>query len=227
MESLKTKFINSALGQFIYPWWKVYSVIKYSYVYPYRYKRYGHWGNDVNVTAPAWVTNYSKVFLYDGVNICGYSIILISKEGGKFIMKEHSGAAQGLTVITGNHSTKSPIGRWFKSALYEKNENTERDIIVNEDVWIGANVTLLSGVNIGRGAIVGAGSVCRFDVPPYAIVAGNPAKVIGYRYSPEEAIQHELALYPEGKRLSLALLERNYQKYYFDRREDIVDFLGK
>jgi carbonic anhydrase/acetyltransferase-like protein (isoleucine patch superfamily) len=82
-------------------------------------------------------------------------------------------------------------------------------------------------VNIGRGAIVGAGSVCRFDVPPYAIVAGNPAKVIGYRYSPEEAIQHELALYPEGKRLSLALLERNYQKYYFDRREDIVDFLGK
>lgn len=54
-------------------------------------------------------------------------------------------------------------------------------IIIKDDVWIAANVIILKGVTIGEGAVVGAGSVVVKDVPPYAIVAGNPAKVIKYR----------------------------------------------
>lgn len=56
------------------------------------------------------------------------------------------------------------------------------DLIIDDDVWIGARVTVLGGCNhIGKGAIIGAGAVVTKDVPDYAIVGGNPAKVIRYR----------------------------------------------
>ncbi|MDR1643500.1 MAG: CatB-related O-acetyltransferase [Clostridiales bacterium] len=62
--------------------------------------------------------------------------------------------------------------------------------VVGNDVWIGHNAVVMSGVTIGNGAIVGSNAVVTHDVPHYAIVAGVPAKVIGYRY--EEKIVNEL-----------------------------------
>ena len=59
------------------------------------------------------------------------------------------------------------------------------DIIIEDDVWIGQNSIILSGVHIGQGAVVAAGAVVTKDVPPYAIVGGVPAKVIKYRFCPE------------------------------------------
>jgi len=59
------------------------------------------------------------------------------------------------------------------------------DIIIKHDVWIGANCTILDEITIGNGAVIGAGSVVTKDVPAYAIVGGNPAKIIKYRFSPE------------------------------------------
>lgn len=57
------------------------------------------------------------------------------------------------------------------------------NIIVNDDVWIASNVLVMSGVTIGQGAVIAAGAVVTKNVPPYAIVAGVPAKVIKYRFS--------------------------------------------
>ena len=59
------------------------------------------------------------------------------------------------------------------------------NIVVNDDVWIGENAIILSGVEIGQGAIIGAGSIVTKNVPAYSIVAGNPAKIIKYRFEPE------------------------------------------
>lgn len=59
------------------------------------------------------------------------------------------------------------------------------EIVIEDDVWIGANVTILGGVRVGRGAVVAAGAVVNKDVPPYAIVGGVPAKLIKYRF-PED-----------------------------------------
>lgn len=54
-------------------------------------------------------------------------------------------------------------------------------IIIEDDVWIGANATILKGVTIGHGAVIGAASVVTSDIPEYAVAVGNPAKVKKYR----------------------------------------------
>ena len=59
-------------------------------------------------------------------------------------------------------------------------------MVIGNDVWIGANVSILPGVYIGDGAVIAAGAVVTKDVEPYAIVGGVPAKVIRYRFSPKE-----------------------------------------
>jgi acetyltransferase-like isoleucine patch superfamily enzyme len=67
-------------------------------------------------------------------------------------------------------------------------------VIVEEDVWIGFGAVLLTGVTVGRGAIVAAGSVVTRDVPPYAVVGGNPARTLAMRFTPEEIVEHERLL---------------------------------
>ncbi|MFI3284164.1 MAG: CatB-related O-acetyltransferase [Erysipelotrichaceae bacterium] len=57
------------------------------------------------------------------------------------------------------------------------------NILVHDDVWIGLNAIIMSGIEIGQGAIIAAGSVVTKNVPPYAIVGGNPAKILKYRFS--------------------------------------------
>ncbi len=59
-------------------------------------------------------------------------------------------------------------------------------VVIGNDVWIGADAMILSGVTVGDGAVIGAGSVVTKSVPPYAAVAGNPARVIKMRFSPEQ-----------------------------------------
>jgi serine acetyltransferase len=71
--------------------------------------------------------------------------------------------------------------------------NCKGDIIIQNDVWIGAKSTIMSGVKISNGALVGACSVVTKDVPPFAIVAGNPAKVVKYRFT-EEQIEKLLSI---------------------------------
>ncbi len=60
-------------------------------------------------------------------------------------------------------------------------------IVLGNDVWLGFDVRVLSGVTIGDGAIIGAGAVIAKDVPPYAIVVGNPGRIVKYRF-PKETI---------------------------------------
>ncbi|MDO4189827.1 MAG: CatB-related O-acetyltransferase [Lachnospiraceae bacterium] len=74
-----------------------------------------------------------------------------------------------------------------------------KKIVIDDDVWIGYGAVVFSGVHINRGAIVAAGSVVNKDVPPYAIVAGNPASVIKYRFTEQQIKEHEAKLYDAKK----------------------------
>ena len=85
-------------------------------------------------------------------------------------------------------------GSWIGDSSY-KGPGKGLELIIEDDVWIGFGSILLSGIEVGRGAIVGAGAVVTRDVLPYSIVVGNPAKVIGKRFSEEAIRKHELLLY--------------------------------
>ncbi|MFA4971008.1 MAG: CatB-related O-acetyltransferase [bacterium] len=85
----------------------------------------------------------------------------------------------------------SPVWKLVKTDLRERFNETKKTII-EHDVWIGAKSVVLGGVRIRTGAIVGAGAVVTKDVSPYAIVAGVPARIIGYRF-PKEIIDLLLA----------------------------------
>ena len=184
-------------------------------------KAYGHLGKNVHLVPPIYCGMINQMYLYDNVHIGGHFSLIIDK-GSKFVMKKNSGTARGLTVVTNAHPTYPQIGQWNR---YSHKDDQNKDVVVEEDVWIAANVTLLAGVTVGRGSIVGAGSVCRKSVPPYAIVMGNPAKVVGFKYTPEEVIEHEKALYPEEERLPFEKLQRNYEKYYLKKITEIAKYV--
>lgn len=185
-----------------------------------RLSKLGYCGKHVFLANPKMISDYSLLHLHDYSKI--YTGLSIISQGGKLIFKQRSCAAQDLTVVTGSHGRI--LGEWFDRTVAKYEEVIERDVIVEEDVWIGTNVTLLSGAKIGRGATVGAGAVVRGNVPPYSIVTGNPAKVVGFSFKPEEVIEHEKALYPEEERLPLGKLEKNYNRYFLNRLIEIRNF---
>ena len=187
-----------------------------------RRSKFGYIDKTAHVRYPIDILCPKNVYLYENAHIYSNATILAGR--AKFIMKKNSGSAQGLTVITGNHYFKS--GHFFMDISdSQKPSDLDKDVIVDEDVWLACNVTLLSGVHIGRGAVIGAGSVCRTSVPPYAIVFGNPAKVVGFRMSPEEIIEHECSLYSENERISHEILQKNYEKYFLNRIDIIKELL--
>jgi acetyltransferase-like isoleucine patch superfamily enzyme len=79
------------------------------------------------------------------------------------------------TVIWGRDHSFS------KDMLIREQGYIKAPIMIGDDVWIGANCTILKGVVISKGAVIGAGSVVTRNIPEYAIAAGNPARVIGCR----------------------------------------------
>ena len=79
---------------------------------------------------------------------------------------------------------KESVYKEHKKVLFNGNEYS---CVIGNDVWIGSHAIILEGIKIGDGAIVGAGAVVTKDVPPYAVVAGSPAKIIKYRY-PDDVI---------------------------------------
>ncbi|WP_307857805.1 acyltransferase [Micromonospora sp. C97] len=82
----------------------------------------------------------------------------------------------------------------------------DRGVTIGDDVWVGTRAVILHGVTIGRGAVIGAGAVVTRPVPPYAIAAGNPARVIRLRWPVEAIVSHEEQLYPPERRLAPAEL---------------------
>jgi len=93
----------------------------------------------------------------------------------------------------------------------DKNPGDDEDIFIQDDTWVGTNVTILKGVTVGRGAVVAAGSVVAKSVAPYSIVGGVPARKLANRFKTiEEIIFHEEKLYPENLRLNIDDIRKNF-----------------
>lgn len=80
----------------------------------------------------------------------------------------------------------------FENSSSLKDRKSKGSVIIGNDVWIGNNVTILSGVKIGNGAIIGAGSIVTKNIEDYAIVGGNPAKLIRKRFTDEQVLKLNL-----------------------------------
>ena len=90
------------------------------------------------------------------------------------------------------------------------------DIVINDDVWIGYRAIIMSGVNIGQGAIIGAGAVVTKDVPPYAIAGGIPARIVKYRLNEKDI--NRLMMFSFDK-VTIDKIAKNIDKLYSDVKD--------
>ena len=126
-------------------------------------------GQHVNVDKHVNLSTHLKIGDYSGIgknsSIQGYVSI------GNHVMM-----GQDCLIYTTNHSFDD-LDRTMDLQGYQETKS----VFIGNDVWIGARVIILPGVSIADGSIIGAGSIVTHDVPSYAVVAGNPAKIIYYR----------------------------------------------
>lgn len=113
------------------------------------------------------------------------------------------------TIITGDHRT-DVIGKFIMDS-HDKLPENDAPVVIEDDVWTGANVTILKGVTIGRGSVIAAGAVVTKSCPPYSIIGGVPAKVLKYRFSIAKVLEHEAKLYSIEQRLTREQLEQSRQ----------------
>jgi acetyltransferase-like isoleucine patch superfamily enzyme len=112
-------------------------------------------------------------------------------EGAKLIMGAYCSVARGAQVFLGGEHRMDWVTTFPFSALDKRfagikgHPKTRGDVVIGNDVWLGRECMVMSGVTIGDGAVVGARAVVTRDVPPYGIVAGNPATLVRHRFAPE------------------------------------------
>lgn len=143
---------------------------------------------------PKKVKHWTERFEVGRRTYCSYGEpnILHWGEPAKLKVGAFCSLAGGINIfLGGNHRTDWITTFPFPAFLESGNAitdftTTKGDVVIGNDVWIGEGVTILSGVRIGNGSVVGTRSVVTKDVPPYGIVAGNPAKLIRLRFTDSE-----------------------------------------
>lgn len=133
-----------------------------------------------------------KIGRYTSIN--GPNTFILSKiypiEIGSFCS-----IAPGVRIQEYYHEYRRITSYYINKHIFNKKENedifSKGKILIEDDVWIGANVVILSGIKVGRGSIIGAGSIVTKDIPAYSIVGGNPAKIIRKRFTEEIIIKLE------------------------------------
>jgi acetyltransferase-like isoleucine patch superfamily enzyme len=122
--------------------------------------------------------------------------------------------ARNVTFQEFNHDFNRLTSYFINANMFRKSNLddivSKGSIVLGHDVWIGTHSVILSGVKIGTGAVVAANSVVVKDVPPYAIVGGNPAKIIKYRFSEKIINQLLTSKWWEKSEIEIAEL---YQKF--------------
>lgn len=181
--------------------------------WPVNKKNFNHFGYDSGIEYPFFHAGSLKN-IYIGNHVWINSFARINTYAGNVVIKDSCAIGQGLSIIAFNHNFSSwddiPESKHWR----QMNSCTPNTVTINEHCWIGANVTLLAGCNIGRGSLVAAGSICvNKEYPPYAILGGVPAKVIKFRLSLEDQIKHELNFFSKEERIPEEILRNNYKLY--------------
>lgn len=156
------------------------------------------------------------------------NVYTFSNNDGKIIIGDFCSIGDEVTFLTGGgHYYESfltfPVQRKIFGGEFEA--TSKGDIIIEDDVWIGYGATILSGVTLHRGCIVGAKAVITKDVPAYAIVVGSPAKIIKYRFD-EETKQSLISLNftkLDVDKLKKIYMDKNVSNKNIQRIQNIIE----
>lgn len=154
----------------------------------------------------------SNIFMEDYSVIQGNNNFISYK--GKLIIKKYSVISAGCIIIPSNHVPT--VGIPFYGSTLTHIGDDDNEIVVEEDAWVGAGCILLPHCKIGRGCIIGAGSIVTKDIPPYAVAVGSPAKIVGVKFSKDDIIKHEEKLYEQTERFTTVYLEELFNRYFRD-----------
>ncbi|MGF7109371.1 CatB-related O-acetyltransferase [Treponema pedis] len=143
---------------------------------------------NLNLHNETYISNFCNISrisvgkkTYGALNVIDYT-----PQSVKLIIGSYCSIASGVQFLLGGEHQISSISTFpfkVKCFGYDREAGSKGNIIIKDDVWIGASAIICSGVTIGQGAIIAAGAVITKDVEPYSIVGGNPAKFIRYRFN--------------------------------------------
>lgn len=158
------------------------------FIKQYQISKLKHVGSGVHIGKNCTFTNNISIGndVHIGINCCFQSA------HGEIKIGNHVMFGPGVHIHGGNHK--------FDKIGYLIKENDDKEpgedgvIIIEDDVWIGANAIILKGVIIGKGSIIGAGSIITKNVPPYSIYTGVPSSILRQRWSDETVQEHEKIL---------------------------------
>lgn len=156
--------------------------------------------NGIEIGANTFVMHYAELHVYNfrllpnaririGKN-CLISEYNVLRGQGGISIGDNVYTAPHVQILAVNHVHNDPTRPIIEQGI------TAQGIAIEDDAWIGAGAIILDGVRVGRGAVVGAGAVVTRDVPPHAVVAGNPARVVKKISGAENSV--ELPVYQES-----------------------------
>lgn len=204
-----------------------YSNIKYEGVH-LRYKRNKKYAERYH-TGQNFVVEYdvhlSRQHYLDGSITIGDNVLL-SKHvtidySGDVVIMDNVKISDGVIVESHAHSG-------YSNPSLTGQKPKKESLIIEEGCVIGTKSIILESCHrIGRHARIGAGSVIRFDIPPYAIVIGNPCKIVGFAFTPKQMQEFELNKYPPNQRVSIEEYEKLYVKYFLSKLKDIKKYIKR
>lgn len=179
-------------------------------------KRY-NLGDGANVSNNVTIerNHYLKGYIKVGRNVLLAKNVYIDYSG-ELIIHDNVSIANGAIIETHTHYIERGKGGGAVQSRLEIGEGVK--VLTRSYIADTCH-------SIGRYARIGAGTYVRSNIPPYAIVIGNPAKIIGFLYSPEEMVEFERDKYPESERTSLDQYTQWYEKYFRSRSKEIKSFI--
>lgn len=181
-------------------------------------KRY-HAGKNLAVE---YDVNISRQHYLDGTISIGDNVLLakhvVIDYSGEVIIEDNVKLSAGVIIESHRHE-------FIPGSKKHKANSTK--ITIEYGAWIGQGSIIGEECKrIGRFAQIGAGTVVRNPIPSYAIVVGNPAKIVGFLYAPEEVIKFEEDNFPESERTDIEKYTKLYEKFFINRISEIKHFLS-